>query len=444
MEGKKENSNILFLLLAIVFIIITFIILIGAYGIYLNRPYNYYKTTINNKYLKFNEEKAKVFKFNPAENKLESNVKVNFEIKTNGQKINQEFLDFSAASDFANKYVDTNLKIGATNTKTNFILKDNQEIINDKSIYEKPLIFDNEFNIDWKYLQNINEKDFDTITSSIKNEVIKTLNKKSFETESTKINVNGKDIKAKKITYVDKDLKGTSNKIIKNLTKNNDFIKAVSNMANVSEKDVTNYLNDLKVTKDLKPLTVNLYTTGLFSKLAKIEFIYEDYTISYLNYKDTNYAFILDYKGEDNLTITADENKDKELDLKVKYNKDTILKGVITEHDDDNFKMKFDAEVMNEKVSGKINVTTKKNTKDTLVKKTEIIIYTDSKKEDYYKLNIETSINKVKKVKQANTDKAVKFDDLKKADQNKVEKKMEKLIDNMDPFEVLEKSTSKN
>lgn len=438
---EKKNSNILFLLLAIFFIITSLIVLIGAYGLYLNKPYNYYKTTINNKYVKFNEKKAKVFKFNPAENKLDSNIKATFEMKKNGKTTKEEVLDLNTKSDFKNKYINADINIAALKTKTNFIFKDQDEILNDQNIYEKPLIFNEDFNIDWKYLQNINEKDFDTITKAIKNEIIKTLNKKSFETESTKIKVDGKNIKAKKITYVDNNLKDTLNKIIKDLSKNDEFITAVSNMTDLSKKDVTNYLKDLKVTEELKPLEVNLYTTGLFSKLAKMEFIYDGYTISYLNYKDTNYEFILEYQ-KDKLIISANENKDKELDTKITYNNDVLLTGVIKNHDDDNFKMNFTANILEQKINGKINITTKKDTNTTLIKKTEITIYDSNNKDDYYKLTIEASIDKVKKIKQVDTNDAVKIKDLKKADQDKIEKKLEKLTNNLNPIEAIEKSAN--
>ena len=429
MEEKKEKSNIIFLLFAIIFIIITLIVLVGAYGLYLNRPKNFFKTTINNKYLKFNEKKSKVFNFNPADNKLESNLKLNLEVSNKGVKSNQELIDFDYNSDIKNEYLSTaiNSKL-FSKIKTDVAFNEDDLIINNKAIYEKPLLLNNEIDFDWTYLQNINEEDFDTITKTIKNEVIKSLKEKNFKTKNTTIKVDGKDIKAKKLTYVDKNANKTIDNIIANLANDDKFIKALANITGIDKKDIKNELKNTKVEEKLKPITINLYTTGLFSKLAKTEIEYDEFTLSYMNYKDSNYE--LKYSTNDyELVYSANINDDKEYDFTIKANKETIVKGIIKENSDEALKVNFEIIGKDNKINGKIDIKTVKDNNNELSKKGSIIIYTSDKKDDYYKLTFESTIKKVKKINKDTIKNAVDYNKLNKKEKAKIEGRLNDSID---------------
>ena len=432
MEEKKEKSNIIFLLFAIVFIIMSLVVMVGAYGIYLNRPRNFFKTTINNKYLKFNEHKSKVFNFNPADSKLESNIKLDLEVNSNGTKTNQELININFDSDINNEYLSTSINSKLMEAiKTDIAFNKDDLIISNKAIYEKPLLLNNTIKFDWKYLQNINEKDFDVITSTIKNEVINSLKKKAFEKEKTTIKIDGNDIKANKITYVDKNPNDTINKIIKNLANDENFIEALANLTGISKNDIKNELKNTKTEEKLKPITINLYTTGLFSKLAKTEIIYDDFTISYLNYKDENYEFryeVNDYE----LVYSANINDEKEYDFTLKANKEIIVKGVIKEKSDEALKINFETDkIGNGKVKGKINIDTIKDNKQELTKKGSIILYSGDKKDDYYKLTFESTIKKVKKINQDVIKNAVDYNKLSKKEKAKLDKQIEDNIENI-------------
>ena len=429
MEEKKEKSNIIFLLFAIIFIIITLIVLVGAYGLYLNRPKNFFKTTINNKYLKFNDKKSKVFNFNPADNKLESNLKLNLEVSNKGVKSNQELIDFDYNSDVKNEYLSAaiNSKL-FSKIKTDVAFNENDLIINNNAIYEKPLLLNNEIDFDWTYLQNINEEDFDTITKTIKNEVIKSLKEKNFKTKNTTIKVDGHDIKAKKLTYVDKNANKTIDNIIANLANDDKFIKALANITGIDKKDIKNELKNTKVEEKLKPITINLYTTGLFSKLAKTEIEYDEFTLSYMNYKDSNYE--LKYSTNDyELVYSANINDDKEYDFTIKANKETIVKGIIKENSDEALKVNFEIIGKDNKINGKIDIKTVKDNNNELSKKGSIIIYTSDKKDDYYKLTFESTIKKVKKINKDNIKNAVDYNKLNKKEKAKIEGRLNDSID---------------
>lgn len=429
MEEKKEKSNIVFLLFAIIFIIITLIVLVGAYGLYLNRPKNFFKTTINNKYLKFNDKKSKVFNFNPADNKLESNLKLNLEVSNKGVKSNQELIDFDYNSDVKNEYLSAaiNSKL-FSKIKTDVAFNEKDLIINNKTIYEKPLLLNNEIDFDWTYLQNINEEDFDTITKTIKNEVIKSLKEKNFKTKNTTIKVDDKDIKAKKLTYVDKNANKTIDNIIANLANDDKFIKALANITGIDKKDIKNELKNTKVEEKLKPITINLYTTGLFSKLAKTEIEYDEFTLGYMNYKDSNYE--LKYSTNDyELVYSANINDDKEYDFTIKANKETIVKGIIKENSDEALKVNFEIIGKDNKTNGKIDIKTVKDNNNELSKKGSIIIYTSDKKDDYYKLTFESTIKKVKKINKDNIKNAVDYNKLNKKEKEKIEGRLNDSID---------------
>ena len=432
MEEKKEKSNILFLLFAIAFIILSLVVMVGAYGIYLNRPRNFFKTTINNKYLKFNEHKSKVFNFNPADSKLESSFKVDLEVSENGSKTNKELINCDFSSDVKNEYLSTSINSKLVDAiKTDIAFDSKDLVINNKMLYEKPLLLSDTVEFDWKYLQNINEKDFDIVTSTIKNEIINSLKKKSFEKEKTTINIDGNDIKANKITYVDKTPNKTIDTIIKNLADDDKFIEALANLTGISKKDIKNELKDTKVEEKLKPITINLYTTGLFSKLAKTEIIYEEFKISYLNYKDENYEFryeVNDYE----LVYSANINDDKEYDFTLKANKEVIVKGVIKEKSDDTLKINFETDkIGGKKTSGKINIETVKDNKEELTKKGNIVIYNGNSKDDYYKLTFESTIKKVKKINEDKIKNAVDYNKLSKKEKAKLEKQINENIENI-------------
>ena len=432
MEEKKEKSNILFLLFAIMFIIATLVVLVGAYGVYLNRPKNFFKTTINNKYLKFNEHKSKVFNFNPAENKLESSLKLDLEVNQDGTKTTQELVNFDFNSDFKNEYLSTTINSKLYDQIKTDIAFDNADlIINNKMIYEKPLLLNDVLEFNWDYFQNINEEDFDIVTSTIKNEVIKSLKDKDFKTKSTTIAIDGNDVRAKKITYVDKNANKTIDKIINNLANDDKFVKALANLTDTDKKDIVKELKDAKVEKDLKPITINLYTTGVFSKLAKTEIEYDGITVSYLNYKDENYEF--KFESDDyEFVYSANINDDKEYDFIVKINKETKIKGVIKENSDEALKVNFEINVNKDtKVNGKVDIKTVKDNNSELTKKGSIIIYTNDKKEDYYKLSFESTIKKVKKVNKDNIKGAVNYNKLSKKEKAKIESQLEDNIESL-------------
>ncbi|MBO4245858.1 MAG: hypothetical protein J5892_03890 [Bacilli bacterium] len=430
MEERNENSNIVFLLLAIVFIILTLVILIGAYGIYLNQPANFFKTTINNKYLLFNQKKEKAFNYNPAEYSInaKTSVKLNTNIKS-FEDINNSF-KLVLNSDVKHKYMDSTISIGKKDTS--IVIDEDKAYIDSKDIYEKPLLLNNELNIKWDNLKNINEADFDLITKTIKEEIIKSMDKKQFKTTKTTIKIDGKDIKAKKISYTDKNTNKTLKKIIDNLIDNDEFIKSVANITNTDKKAVIDYLKSYKNDIDLESITINFYTTGLFSKLAKMEIEYEALTISYTNYKDTNYELKIT-DDENEILFNADLNSDNEYVFKLKYNDTTILKGKVTEHTDKVIKINFELTLNEETYPGKIVINTNKDNANEIDKDLKITIYTDETKKNYLEANINTSITK-EKIKQKDMKNAEDINKLKTKNRKQIENKIKDRIDDLTNF----------
>ena len=430
MEERKENSNILFLLLAIVFIITTLIILIGAYGIYLNQPANFFKTTINNKYLLFNQKKEKAFNYNPAEYSVSAKTSIKFNTNIDSFDDISKNFKLELNSDVKHKYLDSTISLGKD--ETNIIVNDDKAYIDSKDIYEKPLLIDDELKINWDNFKNFNEEDFDVITKTLKEEIIKSLDKKQFKTTKTTIKIDGKDIKAKKISYTDKHTDKTIKNIVDNLIDNDEFIKSLANITNTDKKDVIDFLKSYKKDVDLKETTINFYTTGLFSKLAKMEIEYEDITISYTNYKETNYE--LSIKDTNNsLVFNADLNSDNEYDFKLKFNGDTILKGTVVEHTDKVIKINFEVTLNEESYPGKIVINTNKDNANEIDKDLKITLYMDKKKENYVELNVNTTIKK-EKIKQKDMKNAQNVNELKTKNRKQIETKIKDRIDDLTNF----------
>jgi len=100
--------------------------------------------------------------------------------------------------------------------------------------------------------------------------------------------------------------------IIEDLMENNEALKSISNLTNISRKDLVSMLKELKndenLTVDIKELKINIYTEGLANNFKGIKFIIDKNEIfSYLNH-DTN--SVLNIRGESlDLKLNFDNNK---------------------------------------------------------------------------------------------------------------------------------------
>ena len=433
MKEQTEKSNILFLLFAIVFIIFTMIVLIGAYGVYLNKPANYFKTTINNKYLTFNEHKANVFNYNPADSKLESNINIKLESNIDQEKNTVDLINFLINSDVNNEFLKAALNVNEdADENLDLTFSENAVILNTKSLYSKPLILNDDYNINWDYLKNINEDDFDTITKTIKNAFINNLDTKKYKTSKTTLEVNGNNINSKKISYTDKNFAKVYKNIIKDLISDNDFIKAVSNISGKSKSEVKDYLTELqKADIEFKPITINLYTTGLFAKLAKIEIEYDNELYSYMNYKDENYEVIIE-SGDNKVEFAANLNEDDEYEFKIYYNQKKLASGTL-KNENDKIKINYTINI-GKSYTGKITITTKKDTDSENAKTIELLLYTNVTHTNYYKLIINTSIKKVKKVNTDVVKNAVKYESLSKKEKKKIDQKIDSIKEQINGY----------
>lgn len=191
---------------------------------------------------------------------------------------------------------------------------------------------------------NTNPEDYDYILKTLKDALIDSLDSKSMKKESTTIEVNGKKVKATKVSYVlDKEsTKELANSVIDKLLENDEFISKVASIAPGTEKDdikdeLKAYKDDIKEIDFKNEVLISIYTKGLLNETIGYSVesdgktyltIYKDGNTTEINYDNNAKDFgkakfnILseEKSGKKEITITAniDGKKDKVATLTVR------------------------------------------------------------------------------------------------------------------------------
>lgn len=127
------------------------------------------------------------------------------------------------------------------------------------------------YNIDLNE-NKINEENIKMIVDSLKKAFLDSTAGEKIKGQEMTIKVNNNDIKTTRTAVVINN--EINNKFISNLKNNQEFLKAYSNISNLSKSQIKNKLNDLQ-NNFIKPLTINIYTSGLTRNFVKLEIFRE-------------------------------------------------------------------------------------------------------------------------------------------------------------------------
>ena len=328
-KSKKRKKFVIILILIIVAIAVGLFL---GYKRLTSNPLSIYKKVINETY-------------DLANNFLEENVKntMSINLKEEPLTINTLFtLDTNMEELKALKNYEYQLSIGVNPSKEQMNLSlglsdDNENILslllaflNDRAymksdeLYSRVLDF-GASELDFSELQ-IEEgyytyEDLDITLSKMKPIIINSLDSSKFSISEETISVNGKEIKAKKFTYLlDKEnMERTINYIREEMIKDEELMEALSHIIGLSTSELEDALTEEIDYSNYEDIYINLYTNGGTKVIAGNIGTKEEAVIRFTNQDDIFNMFIGDeytnftIKNENNITDIAYNEYDEEI-----------------------------------------------------------------------------------------------------------------------------------
>lgn len=355
-EPKKPKKKFKGLAITLVVLIVIGLLTITGIGIanLMISPYKVYTKAFNEGYqlleAYLKESNSKKLNYNVEEDSIVSSGSFNIHTDIKGlDSFNNYNYDYKFNLNLKDEALDGNLIFKKGNTS--FIdlksyLRDNKIYILEKNIYNNLLeVGSNSGNL-FSLNFNYNYEDILNIMNSIRNTFIRELNEKNLTKEKTKININEKSLKVtNNILTLNKDeIEVLIKNILEDLIENNEALKSISNLTNISRKDLVSTLKELKndenLTVDIKELKINIYTEGLANNFKGIKFIIDKNEVfSYLNHETNS---ILNIRAGDlGLKLSFDNNKSN---IIVNYDDVPIFNADLTK-ENDKTDMEFEANI---------------------------------------------------------------------------------------------------
>lgn len=331
-QSEKKKVGI------IVGIVIAVIAVFGIiYFLVFNNSKNIFLRAINREYQRLDNQISDLSNndiYQKSKNKtVSTNYKLDFDIHVQDEllsesgyadmihEINQLNVEMNGAIDRKNKTFAYDMSINRD--KNNLIglgiyAKEKSIYLELKELFNKYIEFPIE-EYDDMFESDTSIDDSRYILKTIKNVFLNNLDKKDFVQTKEKIELNGKSISTKKITYSFNEKKAleVTKRALEDLKGNSKFIKKIAKITGTKESEVKKELNDslenikksLKDTKDdQETIEISVYTTGLFHNGIKYEIIVKEDSdktvLTYSNYKDI-------------IEINALENSDKVFTAKI-------------------------------------------------------------------------------------------------------------------------------
>lgn len=321
-KEKKGNKKVVLITIAI---LVLLALIIGAVIYFLNRPKVLFFNSVNKTYNQIIEEltdyksdSLKDYK-NKAVNStfsLKANLQTNSpEYKELADFINKLSIDMKSDVDYKNKEFAYNIDLKSNNNtliNSSFYGTKQNMYIELKDLFSKYIKIDMSENYDEVFTEDMN-KDLKLIVETVKDTYLKQLDNKDFTKTKEEIDINGKKVKTTKLSLNldSKRFKEINEGAIDELLLDDEFIKAVSNYADLDEKDVKESLEDAKKTTfDDEELVINTYLNKKDS--IKYEMIVksdsEDLVVSGIDYDD---YFDLTVKEGDSILASLTKEDDK-------------------------------------------------------------------------------------------------------------------------------------
>ena len=277
---------------------------------------------------------------------------------------------------------------------------------------------------------DVDPETYDYLVKTVKNAVVKSLDKKSMEKSKGSFEVDGKTVKATKVSYVftKSSTKELINKVVDILLEDDKFIDKLADCTGMEKGDIKDALKEVKSSaKDIdfdKEIKLNLYTKGLFNNVVGMSLEYSDkeYVTVFKNGKTTEMIFDNHVKSDQmKVVVTAVEGK-KETEVTIKMNKEKLGTLTIRELSEEVIDLDFNVEAAGEKVKGTIYFTEKQK-KNVISGEYKFKL---SRDEEYVELSGNYSIEAQDKLEGFKTSDAVSFED---ADEEAIADKLKEVIE---------------
>ena len=373
-EPKKGGKTLPIILIGVVALLA--IALICVYTM-TSSPKAIFKNTVNRSYKEVAKEIKVIDKylkyFNPKENALTLDMSAKFDAKAPDLEeeigdISRLKVNYSVGTDLRNK--EFLIGLGAEGDRDEV---DGQAFYKDGDAYLKLSFYEDLIKVTTEdldveevedlmdeYLDKIDfdADNYDYIAKKIANAVNKSLNSKAMSKSKGTMEVDGKTVKANKVTYTfDKEeARNFGTKVIEILLEDDKFIDAVAKSTGAEKGDVKDLLKDMKDgIKDIDfkgEYKINIYTKGLLNKVVGFSFEYKDkeYLTVFQNGKTTEFTIDNHEKEYDQFKFVAtmvEEKGKKEINIRVNKEKvGTVIINELTEEVCDvEFKIDEDGDV---------------------------------------------------------------------------------------------------
>lgn len=321
--SKKGNKIIP--IVAVVLVVVA--LFAGGFYYYFNKTDKIVTNVINKAFNKINDsiDEIENFDYNKDTALVNGSLKIDTNIDGLEDLKNEKF-DYTFGMDYKNKKLELGAALTENETK---IIDALLYFINDKAYvslkddYKKIINIDDEiFNFDDIFkIENVNfnKDDLSYITKEFKKILIDSIEMKKLTKSSSTIKLNGKSTKVTKISYNlnEKNTKKFIENIIDNILDNDELLKKLSKISDMSVSNIEDTLEDAK-NEDIEAIgTLNLYTKGFTNEFAKLELINNNTKFGIINNNDNTVIYVKD--NDANLEITVNENTKNKLSIDYLY-----------------------------------------------------------------------------------------------------------------------------
>lgn len=321
--SKKGNKIIP--IVAVVLVVVA--LFAGGFYYYFNKTDKIVTNVINKAFNKINDsiDEIENFDYNKDTALVNGSLKIDTNIDGLEDLKNEKF-DYTFGMDYKNRKLELGAALTENETK---IIDALLYFINDKAYvslkddYKKIINIDDEiFNFDDIFKienANFNKDDLNYITKEFKKILIDSIEMNKLTKSSSNIKLNGKSTKVTKISYNlnEKNTKKFIENIIDSILDNDELIKKLSKISDMSVSNIEDTLKDAK-NEDIEAIgTLNLYTKGFTNEFAKLELINNNAEFGIINNNDNTVIYVKD--NDANLEITVNENTKNKLSIDYLY-----------------------------------------------------------------------------------------------------------------------------
>ena len=321
--SKKGNKIIP--IVAVVLVVVA--LFAGGFYYYFNKTDKIVTNVINKAFNKINDsiDEIENFDYNKDTALVNGSLKIDTNIDGLEDLKNEKF-DYTFGMDYKNRKLELGAALTENETK---IIDALLYFINDKAYvslkddYKKIINIDDEiFNFDDIFkIENVNfnKDDLNYITKEFKKILIDSIEMNKLTKSSSNIKLNGKSNKVTKISYNlnEKNTKKFIENIIDNILDNDELIKKLSKISDMSVSNIKDTLKDAK-NEDIEAIgTLNLYTKGFTNEFAKLELINNNAEFGIINNNDNTVIYVKDNDAK--LEITVNENTKNKLSIDYLY-----------------------------------------------------------------------------------------------------------------------------